>query len=280
MAGPLFRIFVGRYAGFFHGAVATVLLTGCSLPEPAPLEQLYDRLDSGGLLYFHADFGRLSESSALHGLVEAVGGGALQALQPELAAGAVMSAETQFVIRTGSAYTGALAAFSSANVKRLEDRLLLIAMPNPQALAEPLGTGPRLPAHDESAAVQVRFRPMDLYALAAFAPRGFNLNFIAKMLVDARTASLTIPAECLGCMRLALTTDGNENAVALRESIAKSLRFVEAVTRAADPSSSRAAAIENASIERDGATVRVSFPLADELLLDFYSLLSQPTPDR
>ena len=269
----------GPRAGFFSGLAATVLLAACSLPETSPLERLYGRLDSGGLIYFHADFNRLAASPALQGLLETIGGGALKTLQAELVAGAVLPAKTQLLIRTRSAYTGTLAALGSASVERIDDRLLLVNLDNRRPLAPPRESLP-LPAPDESAAVQIRFRPPDLYAPAELVPQGFNLNFIAKALENARTASLTVPAECLRCMRLTLAADDAERAAALRETIAKSLQFVGAVTRAADPSSVWLPAIESVSIELDNTAVRISLPLADGILSDLQDRLSRPGTDR
>ena len=270
----------GPHAGFFRGVAATIFLAACSLPEPSPLERLYDRLDSGGIVYFHADFKHLAASPALRGLVEAIGGGALEALQPELAAGAVMPRKTQLVIRTRSAYEGAAAALGSASVERLGDRLFLVGLDNRMPPAPPPGERTPLPAPDESAAVQIRFRPSDLYALAAVAPRGFNLNFMARTLENARTAALTVPGECLRCLRLTFVAGDAERSAALQESLSQSLLFVEALTRAADPSSVWLAAIENRSLEREKTTVRLSLPLADEILNDLQSRFSRPNPDR
>ncbi len=270
----------GPRAGFFRGVAAAVFLAGCSLPEPSPLERLYGRLDSGGLVYFHADFDRLSASPALRGFVEAIGGGAFEALQPELAAGAVMPAKTQLVVRTRSAYTGTLAALGSASIERLEDRLVLVNLDSRRPLAAPPKESLPLPAIDESAAVQIRFRPPALYALAERAPQGFNLNFIAKALENAQTASVTLPAGSSYDIRLTLAAGGAARAAALRESLSASLQFVEAVTRTADRSSVWLPAIEGCSIELDETAVRLSLPLADGILSDLQGRLSRPGPDR
>ncbi len=270
----------GPCAGFLSGVAATVFLAGCSLPEPLPLKQLYDRLDSGGLAYFHADFGRLSESPALLEIVEAIGGAAFMTLQADLAAGVVMSAKTQLVIRTESAYTGTLAALGSAHVERLEDRLILINLDSLRPLAEPPSKSLQLPDHDESAAVQIRFLPPSLYELAKLAPEGFNLKFIAKALQDAQAASLTIPSDRLHDIHLTLAAGDAERIAALRESISQSLRFVEAVMRATDRSSVWLPAIESCSIEFSQTAVRVSLPLSDEILSNLQNRLSQPGTDR
>ncbi len=280
MTGSALSPFAAPRAGFFRAVAAAVFLAGCSPPQPSPLERLYGRLDGGGLIYFHADFNRLAASPPLHALAAAVGGPALEALQAEFAAGALMPAKTQLVIRVRSAYTGTLAALGSASVEWLEDRLLLVNADSRRPLAKPRKERPPLPDYDESAAVQIRFRPPDLYALAEIAPQGFNLNFIARTLEDAQAASLTVPSERLQSVRLTLLAGDAERAAALRESLSQSLRFVEAVTRAADRSSVWLPAIENCSIAADGTTVRASLPLSDEILSDLQNRLSRPGPSR
>lgn len=270
----------GPCAGLLRGVAAAILLSACSLSEPSPLERLYDRLDSGGIVYFHADFTRLAASPAWLGLVEAIGGGALEALQPEFAVGVVMPRKTQLVIGGGSAYKGALAALGSASVEKLGDRLLLVGLDNRRPLAPPLKAELPLPPPDGSAAAQIRFRPTSLYALAEIAPRGFNFNFLAKSLENAQTASLIVPGECLRCLRLTLDAGDAARAEALRESLSESLQFIEAVTRAAAPSSAWLPAIEGCSIERGGTEAYLSLELTDGILLDLQNRLSRPETDR
>ena len=262
--------------GYLCSLIVCVLLCACSpVPEASPLGELYGYLDADGLVYFHADFQRLSDDPALLALVEQVAGGVLSAVQPQLIAGALLPSKTQFVVRTESDYSGTLAALGSARVEKLADRVIRVDLERQSRVPDGRKPMPR-ETLDVSAAVQIRFSPADLYGLAELAPEGFNLNFIAKTLEAADIASLTIPSGQPRYMRLILTATSVEETSTLGDSLNKSLQFVESVTRATDPSNVWLAAIEGATMQFDRTAVQLSLPISNEILNDLEGRLRLP----
>ncbi len=264
------------HAGHICAAVACALLSACSpAPQASPLEELYGYLDSDAIAYFHVDFQRLSADPALQALVDQGAGGLTKAAEPQLITGALLPTKNQFVIRTESAYSGTLAALGSARVEKLADRLIRVDLERKVkvgAARQPIGPE----SIDESAAVQIRVSPADLYGLADLAPEGLNLNFIAKALEAANIVSLTIPSARPRNVRLILTTASSEQTSALHDSLNKSLQFVESVTRATDPENVWLAAIEGVTMQFDRTAIQLSLPISDELLSDLKGRLSQP----
>ena len=269
------RVNLCRIAGYLCTAITCALFCACSTaPNSSPLDELYGYIDADGLVYFHADFQRLSDDPALLALVEQAAGGILSAVQPQLIAGSLLPTKAQFVVRTESAYSGTLAALGSARVEKLAERVIQVDLERQARLPDGRKPIPR-ETLDQSAAVQIRFRPADLYGLAELAPEGLNLNFIAKTLEAADIASLTIPSGRPRYVRLILTTTSSEQTSALGDSLNKSLKFVESVTRATDPSNVWLAAIEGVTMQFDRTAVQLSLPISDEILNDLEGRLSQ-----
>lgn len=265
-----------RIAGYLCTAITCALFCACSTaPNSSPLEEVYGYLDADGLVYFHVDFRLLSDDPALLALVEQAAGGVLTAVQPQLIAGALLPSKNQFVVRTESDYSGTLAALGSARVEKLAERVIRVDLERQARLPDGRNHIP-LETLDESAAVQIRFRPAELYGLAELAPEGLNLKFIAKTLENAEIASLTILSGQPRYVRLILTTTSSEQTSALGDSLNKSLQFVESVTRATDPSNVWLTAVEGVTMQFDRTAVQLSVPISDEILNDLGGRLSQP----